>query len=108
MYDAMQIAACAVLLAETDDGDAVAAAIPAMGVIRFNENGDRISGNLACYGLFQDTAGLELRHFAYYDTATDRFEIYLSRHLGRWNSARSAEQARAFKSPLPSLEREGN
>jgi ABC-type branched-subunit amino acid transport system substrate-binding protein len=84
LYDAMQIAAHAVLAAGTaDDGLAVAAAIPtavegydpAMGSIRFDENGDRASGDLAYYGLFQGQRGFEYRHFAFYDAATDRFVV---------------------------------
>jgi len=84
LYDAMQIAARAVLAAGTaDDGLAVAAAIPtvaeeydpAMGSIRFDENGDRASGDLAYYGLFQGQGGFEYRYFAFYDAAKDRFEV---------------------------------
>jgi ABC-type branched-subunit amino acid transport system substrate-binding protein len=84
LYDAMQIAARAILVAGTaDDGLAVAAAIPtvaegydpAMGSIRFDENGDRASGDLAYYGLFQGQGGFEYRYFAFYDAATDRFVV---------------------------------
>lgn len=85
LYDAMQIAVRAILLAGTEEGDVVAAAIPAAlagydpatGVIRFDENGDRASADLAYYGLFRNQGRLEFRHFAYYDAATDRFEILL-------------------------------
>jgi len=84
LYDAMQIAARAILVAGTaDDGLAVAAAIPtvveeydpAMGSIRFDENGDRASGDLAYYGLFQGQGGFEYRYFAFYDAAADRFVV---------------------------------
>ena len=83
LYDALQIAARAVLLAGEDNGDAVAAAIPAAakgyspasGVIRFDQNGDRESGDLAYYGLFQGDQGWEYRYYAYYDAAADRFLV---------------------------------
>jgi hypothetical protein len=83
LYDAMQIAARAVRLAGSADGDAVAAAVPAAaqeydaatGAIRFDDNGDRASGDLAYYGLFPLGGGFEYRHFAYYDSTTDGFQI---------------------------------
>jgi ABC-type branched-subunit amino acid transport system substrate-binding protein len=86
LYDAMQIAARAVLLAGTADGDAVATAIPAAakgynpatGAIRFDKNGDRASGDLAYYGLFRkDDGQFEYRYYAYFysDSPTGRFEI---------------------------------
>ena len=83
LYDALQIAARAVLLAGSTDGDAVAAAIPAAaeayapatGPIRFDGNGDRASGNLAYYGLFQGAEGFEYRYYAFYDAAAGRFNV---------------------------------
>jgi branched-chain amino acid transport system substrate-binding protein len=86
LYDALQIAARAVMLAGTaEDGEAVAAAIPAAvegynpatGLIRFDNKGDRASGDLAYYGLFQSGAEFEYRYYAYfyYDAAGGRFEV---------------------------------
>jgi len=83
MYDALQIAARAVRAAGSTDGDAVAAVIPAAaqgydavtGVIRFDDNGDRASGDLAFHGLFPIDGGFEYRHFAYYDSATESFQL---------------------------------
>ena len=83
MYDALQTAARAVRAARSTDGDAVAAVIPAAaqgydavtGVIRFDDNGDRASGDLAFHGLFPTDGGFEYRHFAYYDSTTESFQI---------------------------------
>ncbi len=86
LYDACQIAARAVMRAGTDDGDAVAAAIPAVvqdyspatGIIRLDANGDRNSGDLAYYGLFQGEQGWEYRYYAYYDATTDHFLLLVT------------------------------
>jgi len=83
MYDALQIAARAVRQAGSTDGDAVAAAVPAAaqgydaatGAISFDDDGDRASGDLAFHGLFSADGEFEYRHFAYYDSTADAFQM---------------------------------
>jgi len=83
LYDAMQIAARAVLLAGTAKGNAVAAMIPSAtqkyapvtGIIRFDANGDRASGDLAFYGLFKEGSTWVYRYYAFYDSQTNQFRI---------------------------------
>jgi len=83
LLDTVQLAARAVLLAETGGGAAIAAAIPtaatgwewSTGPIRLDANGDRASGDLAYYGLLRVDGGYEYRHFAYYHSAAGEFEI---------------------------------
>jgi ABC-type branched-subunit amino acid transport system substrate-binding protein len=88
VYDAVQVMARAILLAGTLDGATIAARIPdaaqgyqaATGVIRFDENGDRSSGNLDYYGLYKAGGRYEYRYYAYFydDASGGRFEILKS------------------------------
>jgi ABC-type branched-subunit amino acid transport system substrate-binding protein len=88
MYDAVQLMARAILLAGTLDGTAIASNIPAAaqdyqpatGIIRFDQNGDRISGDLDYYGSFKVGANYEYRYYAYFydDAAGGHFEILTS------------------------------
>ncbi len=86
MYDAVQLMARAILLAGTLDGATIAARIPdaaqgyaqpATGIIRFDANGDRASGDLDYFGLYQAGDGYEYRYYAFFydDVSGGRFEI---------------------------------
>lgn len=80
-YDALQLAARAARIAGGEGGDAMAAAIrlaadgydAATGPIQFDPNGDRSSGDLAYYGLYQSGARYEFRYYAFY--LDGRFEV---------------------------------
>jgi ABC-type branched-subunit amino acid transport system substrate-binding protein len=88
VYDAVQLMARAILLAGTLDGATIAARIPdaaqgyqpATGVIRFDENGDRTSGDLDYYGLHKVGSRYEYRYYAFFydDASGGRFEILAS------------------------------
>jgi ABC-type branched-subunit amino acid transport system substrate-binding protein len=88
VYDAVQLIARAILLAGTLDGATIAARIPdaahqyqpATGIIRFDQNGDRSSGDLDYFGLYQGGGTYEYRYYAYFhdDAWGGRFEILSS------------------------------
>ena len=88
MYDAVQLMARAILLAGTLDGATVAARIPeaaegyqpAAGIIRFDANGDRSSGDLDYFGLYKTGGTYEYRYYAYFydDASGGRVEILSS------------------------------
>lgn len=74
VYDAIQTVARALMLAGTQEGQAVAASIPAAvkgydsatGPIELDNNGDRVTGDLDYYGLFKDGTQYEYRYYAYF------------------------------------------
>jgi ABC-type branched-subunit amino acid transport system substrate-binding protein len=88
VYDAVQLMARAILLAGTLNGATIAARIPdaasgyqsATGIVRFDENGDRSSGDLDYFGQFKAGGGYEYRYYAYFydDASGGHFEILAS------------------------------
>lgn len=88
LYDAMQLAAQAILQSKTGKVDAVVKALPvviktyqgATGVVHFDKNGDRDVSDLGYFGLSKDPAqtgdaAWSFKYYATYDSAAKKFNV---------------------------------
>src|SRR5271157_65851 len=88
LYDAMQLAAQAILQAKSNKVDTIVKALPtvlknyqgATGVIHFDKYGDRDTSGIGFFGLYKDPsqtgdAAWSFRYYALYDPASNKFSI---------------------------------
>ncbi len=88
LYDAMQLAAQAILQSKNTKVDTIAKALPTAaknyqgitGVIHFDKNGDRDVSDLGYFGLYKDPsqtgdAAWSFRYYAIYDSVSKTFKV---------------------------------
>jgi ABC-type branched-subunit amino acid transport system substrate-binding protein len=88
LYDAMQLAAQAILKANSNKAEVIAKSLPTVaktyqgvtGVIHFDKYGDRDVSDLGYFGLYKDPAqtgdaAWQYRYYAVYDSASKTFKV---------------------------------
>lgn len=86
VYDALQIAARSILMADQEGSVRTASMIPTAaaeyapvtGPIQFDHDGDRTSGNVAYYGVYPVQGGFEYYHYAHFDSQSGSFEVLVT------------------------------